>query len=126
MRTPVLLTLVLALLTSGLAASAQAQEAKGNLVTAGHDFALQNCAPCHVVANDQKSAPMLNPPAPSFSEIAQRSELSEASLRKFLITLHRNIGRNGKMPNWLLAGFHIDKIVAYLLSLKEAQGSKKY
>jgi mono/diheme cytochrome c family protein len=125
MKAPVLLSLALAVVC-GVAVTAQAQEAKSNLVAAGHDFALQVCAPCHVVANDQKSAPMLNPPAPSFSAIAQSNDLSEATLRKFLSTLHRNIGRDGKMPNWLLADFQIDEIVAYLLSLKDGQGSSKF
>ena len=38
-----------------------------NLVMAGHDFVLDVCAACHVVAKDQKSAPILKPQAPIFS-----------------------------------------------------------
>lgn len=86
-------------------------KAKSNLVAAGHDLAVQVCAACQVVENDQKSAPILKPPAPSFSAIAQRNDQSEASLRKFLSTLHRTIGRTGKMSNWLLADSQIDEIV---------------
>jgi mono/diheme cytochrome c family protein len=125
MKAPVFLSLTLAV-ACGVAASAQAQEAKTNLVAAGHDLAVQVCAACHVVENDQKSPPIMKPPAPSFSAIAQRNDQSESSLRKFLSTLHRSIARNSKMPNWLLADFQIDEIVAYILSLKDAQGSSKF
>ena len=124
MKAPFFLSLALAVACS-VTANAEAQEAKSNLVAAGHDLALQVCAACHVVENDQKSAPIMNPPAPSFSAIAQRYDQSEASLRKFLSSLHRNLGRTGKMPNWLLADFQIDEIVAYILSLKDGQGSNK-
>ncbi len=64
--------------------------------------------------------------APSFSAIARRNDQSEASLRNFLSTLHRDIGRTGKMPNWLLADFQIDELVAYILSMKDGQGSIKF
>ncbi len=33
--------------------------------TAGHKLALEVCAACHVVAKDQRIAPIMNPPAPS-------------------------------------------------------------
>lgn len=125
MKAPFFLSLALAV-ACGVAATAQAQEAKSNLVAAGHALAIQVCAACHVVENDQKSAPIMKPPAPSFSAIAQRNDQSEVTLRKFLSTLHRNIGRTGKMPNWLLADFQIDEIVAYILSLKDGQGSNNF
>ena len=54
-----------------------------------------------------------------------RLALFRASIR-FLSTLHRNIGRNGKMPNWLLADFQIDEIVAYILSLKDGRASNTF
>ncbi len=125
MKTPFFQSLALAV-ACGVAVTAQAQEAKSNLFAAGHDLAVQVCAACHFVENEQKSAPIMKPPAPSFSAIAQRNDQSEASLRKFLSTLHRNIGRNSKMPNWLLADFQIDEIVAYILSLKDGQGLNKF
>jgi mono/diheme cytochrome c family protein len=105
---------------------AYAQESKSHndkaeIVAAGHDFALKVCAACHVVSQDQKSAPILNPPAPSFFELVRRQDLTEASLRKFLSAPHGNVGRRSKMPNPQLADFQIDKIVAYMLSLKDAR-----
>ena len=52
-------------------------------------------------------------------------DISETSLRKLLSTPHGNLGRAKKMPNPQLADFQIDKVVAYLLSLKGGKGSAK-
>ena len=119
------LTLVVAAATCAIG-FADAQESKSHndkaeIVAAGHDFALEVCAACHVVSHDQKSAPILKPPAPNFLELVRRQDLTEASLRKFLSAPHGNVGRRNKMPNPRLAEFQIDKIVAYMLSLKDAR-----
>jgi mono/diheme cytochrome c family protein len=119
-------SLLLALmLACGAASPALAQEGQGDLVAAGHDFALKVCAACHVVATDQISPPILKPPAPSFLALVKHGDLSEASLRKLLSTPHGNLGRSAKMPNPQLADFQIDKVVAYILSLKSGKGSAK-
>jgi mono/diheme cytochrome c family protein len=102
---------------------AQAQEptteqAPSDAVTAGHNFALKVCAACHVVAKDQKSPPILKAPAPSFSELVRRPNLSEDFLRQFLSSPHGNIGAKGKMPNPQLVDYQIDEVVAYLLSMR--------
>jgi cytochrome c2 len=89
-----------------------------DLISAGRVFAEKVCAACHVVAEDQRFAPILKPPAPSFLDIARRPDLSEASLRQFLRAPHGDKGKNSKMPNALLAQYQIDEVVAYLLSLK--------
>jgi mono/diheme cytochrome c family protein len=112
-------------LACGAASLARAQEGQGDLAAAGHDFALRVCAACHVVATDQISPPILKPPAPSFLALARHDDTSEASLRKLLSTPHGNLGRSAKMPNPRLADFQIDKVVAYLLSLKTGNGSAK-
>jgi mono/diheme cytochrome c family protein len=119
-------SLLLALmLAGGMASLARAQEGQGDLAAAGHDFALKVCAACHVVAADQISPPILKPPAPSFLALVRHGDVSEASLRKLLSTPHGNLGRSAKMPNPQLADFQIDKVVAYLLSLKSGKGSGK-
>ena len=119
-------SLLLALmLACGAASPALAQEGQGDLVAAGHDFALKVCAACHVVATDQISPPILKPPAPSFLALVKHGDVSEASLRKLLSKPHGNLGRSAKMPNPQLADFQIDKVVAYLLSLKNGKGSAK-
>jgi mono/diheme cytochrome c family protein len=111
-------------LAAGLGSLAQAQEAKSDLAAAGRDFALKVCANCHVVAKDQKVAPLLKPPAPSFAALAARSDISEESLRKLLSSPHGDLGRHGKMPNPQLGDYQIDKIVAYFMSLKQGVGGK--
>lgn len=90
----------------------KAAASSDNLVLAGHDFALEVCSACHVVAKGQKSAPILKPPAPSLLAIARRQRSTESFLRHFLSSPH------GKMPDPQLAEFQIDEVVAYMLSLK--------
>lgn len=109
------LALTLAFATGGVA---QGQEAKGDLAAAGHDLALKICASCHVVANDQEAAPLLKPPAPSFSEIAARAGTTETFLQDFLGKPHGEARRSSKMPAFMLADFQIKQVVAYILSLK--------
>jgi mono/diheme cytochrome c family protein len=120
MKITALLSLAPALALLGSIA-ANSEEATSELVIAGHDFALKVCANCHVVAKDQDSVPVLKPPAPSFIAIVARPETTEVSLRSFLSNPHRNLRQNSKMPNFLLADFQINQIVAYLLSLKGNQ-----
>jgi mono/diheme cytochrome c family protein len=102
---------------SGLATMCAGEEKKAaassdNLVMTGHDFVLEVCAACHVVAKDQKSAPILKPPAPSLLVIARRPKTTKSFLRHFLSSPH------GKMPDPQLAEFQIDEVVAYMLNLK--------
>jgi len=113
------------MLACGAAWPAWAQESQSDLAASGHDFALKVCAACHVVAADQVSPPILKPPAPSFLALVRHRDVSEASLRKLLSAPHGNLGRSAKMPNPQLAEFQIDKVVAYLLSLKTGKGSSK-
>ncbi len=124
MRKMASLVLVLTL-AGGAASPALGQEGQSDLVASGHDFALKVCAACHVVATDQISPPILKPPAPSFLALVRHGDVSEASLRKLLSTPHGNLGRSAKMPNPRLADFQIDKVVAYLLSLKSGKRSAK-
>jgi hypothetical protein len=51
--------------------------------------------------------------------------VSEASLRKFSSTPRGNLGGSAKMPNPQLADFQIDKVVAYVPSLKSGKGRGK-
>jgi mono/diheme cytochrome c family protein len=115
MRTIAPTSLALLLLALG---GALAEEPPKDLAAAGHDFALQVCGNCHVVEQGQP-APLLKPPASSFSSIVAKREVDEAWLRAFLSKPHGNMGRAQKMPNPQLADFQIDKIVAYFQRLRE-------
>src|SRR5579872_3241879 len=54
----------------------------------GADIAKQVCGTCHVVAKDQKTAPVLKEPTPSFFEIAARPNTTAQSLHAFIVTTH--------------------------------------
>jgi mono/diheme cytochrome c family protein len=110
------LALVLTLALAG-AAPASGQEATSS-VAEGRGVALKICARCHVVAKDQAEAPVLKPPAPSFSAIAARNDVTEASLRAFLAEPHGKKRRNGRMAPFLVPGAQTDAVIAYLMSLK--------
>jgi mono/diheme cytochrome c family protein len=113
-RNSALLTLILLV---GLASPAQA-EMPGDQIAAGRKFAGRVCGACHVVEQQRDELPVLAPPGPSFAVLAQRPQLTEASLREFLGSNHRNLGPAEAMPNPRLAHYQIDEIVAFMMSLK--------
>ncbi len=84
----------------------------------GHRLALEICAYCHLSAGDQETAPILQPPAPSFASIAQRRDIGPDSLRAFLNTTHRSVAARSGMPNPELLDSQIKQVAAYLLSLR--------
>lgn len=102
---------------SFVSSSANAKEARAQ-VAEGRTFALAVCSACHVVAKDQAQQPILLQPGPNFVDIAQRPGLTEEGLRKFLSTHAETMGRTGRMPNPDLVDYQIDKIVAYIMSLR--------
>lgn len=75
---------------------------------AGRALALQTCARCHAVANEQK--PSAVDGAPTFAEIARRPDTSEYRLRLFLSSPH------GAMPNVALTTREIDDVTAYIMA----------
>jgi mono/diheme cytochrome c family protein len=107
------------ILLAGLASSgAQAETPAADQITAGRNFAHLVCGACHVVTQQRDELPVLAQPGPSFAVLAQRPLLTEAALREFLGTNHRNLGPAGAMPNPRLADYQIDEIVAFMMSLK--------
>ena len=100
--------------------TAQAQQlgSAADDVQKGHQLAALVCSTCHMAAPDQPVAPVLQPPAPSFQSIAQRSSTSGESLRAFLTTTHRNVRNSAGMPNPALNDSQIGQVDAYLLSLR--------
>ncbi len=88
-------------------------------VSKGHYLAVMICATCHVAAPDQPQLPFLKPPAPSFASIAQRKDIDEESLSKFLTTTHRGLDSPKGMPNPDLAAYQVKQVIAYLLSLRK-------
>ncbi len=112
-RSALVLVLWLAL---GAIVSANGQEAKA--VADDREIALKVCAACHVVAEDQAEPPTMKPPAPPFAEIAARPNVTEASLRDFLMHPHGEARAKSGMPGFLMPGRQTDTVIAYLMSLK--------
>ena len=90
-------------------------------VRKGHHLATLLCTTCHVVAPDQLYAPTSDPPAPSFAAIAQRADVTAASLRHFLTTTRDGLENPKGMPNPGLVGFQMKAITAYILSLRQVR-----
>lgn len=117
------LFLAILVITGFLAlAPARAQQAGGvsDDLKKGHYLAVVMCSNCHVISPDQSIEPTLQPPAPSFESIAQRSSTSSAALGAFLATTHRNIGNSAGMPNPELIDFQMRQVEAYVLSLRNS------
>ncbi len=99
--------------------SASGQEAtSADDVRKGHQLAIMVCSFCHVAAPDQAHMPILNPPAPSFDSVAQRTDISVDWLEKF-ITTTRGLDNPSGMPNPSLRDYQVKQVVAYLLSLRK-------
>jgi mono/diheme cytochrome c family protein len=114
MATSMIGALMLGLLMAGGQASAQEAQA----VAEGHAIALKVCAICHVIGPDQAEPPQMKPPAPDFTEIAQRPNVTEPFLRDFLMKPHGEGRALSAMPGFLIPGPQADAVIAYLLSLK--------
>jgi len=100
--------------TAGASAQPNSEE-----ISRGHRLALLACAPCHVVASDQETAPILRTPGPRFDAIANRTGTTADSLRAFLSTTHAKMSIPNGMPNPRLADYQMTEIVSYILSLRK-------
>jgi mono/diheme cytochrome c family protein len=104
-----------------LGTEARAQEpAHSTDVQAGQNLAQNVCAACHVISPAEAAQPKLEPPAPSFVEIAKRSGTTAQSLRTFLLTTHKSLKTPPNMPSMLLSDDEATAVVSYILSLKNA------
>lgn len=83
---------------------------------AGAKLALEVCAQCHFVAENQPSIPRAD--APPFDIVAADPSVTELSLRVFLQTPHRN------MPDLQLSQKETDDVIGFILNLKAQAGRK--
>ena len=81
--------------------------------SAGHDFAMQICAECHWVSDEQVVIPESE--APSFFQVAEDPAVTAISLRVFFGTPHHN------MPDIMLSPTERDDVIAYILGLRKLQ-----
>ena len=91
-----------------LAPAANAQDA-----AAGQRLARRWCSACHEIGR----APVHNDVSPSFAAIARMPSTTSMSLNAFLSTPHN------RMPDYSLTRQEIRDVSAYILSLKQENGS---
>jgi mono/diheme cytochrome c family protein len=85
----------------------------------GRDIALNICSACHVVASGQQRMPILDPPAASLLDVANRPETKPAGLRHFVATTHWDEKTVPvTMPNPALTEEQIADVVQYIMSLR--------
>jgi mono/diheme cytochrome c family protein len=89
---------------------------------AGRDLALQACTGCHVVSNDQPFAPLLKG-SPDFREIANRPNVTAASLRRTIAALPQ-VPRKGRMANPQLTDDQLADVTAYIMTLREHRANR--
>jgi mono/diheme cytochrome c family protein len=116
---------VAALLFAVAAASASTVWAEGQSnaddIRAGRVLSLRICTACHLVSRDQDMPPILRPPAPSFSSIANRRGTTEEGVHQFLATTHSTVRSLNNMPNPELTEDQIRQAAAFLMSLKKTR-----
>lgn len=89
---------------------------------AGRDLALEACTGCHVVSNNQPFAPLLKG-SPDFREIANRPNVTAASLRRTITELPQ-VPRKGRMANPLLTDDQLADVTAYIMTLREHRANR--
>ena len=99
-----------------VASSAPRVQAADDEVATGKALALELCTPCHVVAPDQRTRPLLLDPAPNFGVIGNRKNVSAESLRRFLATTHATVSNPQAMPNPQLVDYQFGPLASYILS----------
>jgi len=94
-------------------------------VEAGRHLALLACTGCHLVTPDQPFKPIREglPRPPDFKDIANRSDVTPASLRHHLETLPA-IPKDAHMPSPMLSSDDIRDIVAFIISLRDKPAPK--
>lgn len=102
---------IIAAMISATATSAHA--AQVGSAQQGLRVAREACAECHLV--DKVAGRSTDADAPTFEAIAKTPGLTSAALAAALQTSHRT------MPNVVIKGDDADNVIAYILSLKEAE-----
>jgi mono/diheme cytochrome c family protein len=103
------------------AANAKKSSDRGD-ADAGRDLSLEACTGCHVVSNDQPFAPLLKG-SPDFREIANRPNVTAASLRRTIAALPQ-VPRKGRMANPQLTDDQLADVTAYIMTLREHRANR--
>jgi mono/diheme cytochrome c family protein len=103
------------------AATVKKPAERGN-ADAGRDLALEACTGCHVVSDNQPFAPLLKG-APDFRDVANRPNVTAASLRRKISALPP-VPRRGEMANPLLTDAELADVTAYIMTLRERRANQ--
>jgi hypothetical protein len=91
-------------------------------VKRGENDAQLICSASHVVAKDQQFPPLLQPPAPSFEEIANRSSTTVDSVRRLVTHTHWDEKTLPmRMPAQMLTAEQATELARYLVSLRKPE-----
>jgi mono/diheme cytochrome c family protein len=86
----------------------------------GEDIARLVCSTCHVVAKAQEFPPLLQPPAPSFEELANRPGTTVDSVLHFVTQTHWNQKTLPMtMPSPMMTNEQAAAVAHYLVSLRK-------
>jgi mono/diheme cytochrome c family protein len=85
----------------------------------GRAVALHVCASCHTVSAGPQRTPYKKPPAPDFSEIANRPGTTRESLLTFLETKHQTVENWRAMPGVKTTDEQSRAVVDYIMSLRK-------
>lgn len=112
-------------LSTTSATNAQTKTPDANAET-GRALALFACTGCHLVAPDQPFKPIYSgtPHPPDFKEIANRPDMTAASLQQRLEALPA-FANNSHMPNQVLSSQELRDVVAFIVSLSDKPASAK-
>jgi len=114
------LYLTASLFLASVPIGAYAQQMSDNTSAAkGREFAVEFCAPCHVVTPQQRAPTIYRGGTPSFADIANRPTTTAASVRTFVRTTHPTITRPLDMPKLEVTDYQLDEIVRYIMSLRK-------
>ena len=114
--------LLISLLAIGADSANAKKPADRGDADAGRDLAEQACTGCHVVSADQPFAPLLKGP-PDFREIANRPNVTVASLRRTIAALPL-VPRKGGMANPHLTDDQLADVAAYIMTLREHRANQ--
>lgn len=121
-RVWILLAVLLALCGCGRAV---AQNPQRPAAARGRDIARNVCSVCHVVTAEGEYPPVLQPPAPSFLDIANRPGVTAGNLRHFVLTTHWDMKTPVRMPDPMMRPEDASAVVAYILSLRKQPASSR-
>jgi mono/diheme cytochrome c family protein len=115
----VLIVTAVATVGPALAIHAQTKLVAGDRAN-GRIFALRACTGCHIVAPDQPFKPVFTGPPhpPDFKDIANKPNVTAATLQRHLLSLP-TVPQRPSMANPVLTSQQLRDVTAFIVSLRD-------